>query len=84
MVSVCTTRILQATNDIDCSVCSRYLLVAVIRIAKRSGIKNMGNCCMNRNELRIACIRLRFGPDPARFIETFVSVVSNDGQVFDI
>lgn len=61
-----TTRRLQATKDIDCSVCARHLLVAVICIAKRSGSKNMGDRCMNRNERRIACIRLMFGPDPAR------------------
>jgi hypothetical protein len=65
---VSTTKRLQATKDIDCHVCARYLLVAVICIAKRSGTKNMGEGCMNRNERRIACIRLMFGPDPARSI----------------
>jgi hypothetical protein len=74
-----TTRRLQAMKDIDCSVCARYLLVAVICLAKRSGSKNMGESCMNRNERRIACIRLMFGPDPARSIAFGRLLKQHDG-----
>ena len=75
----CAARRLQATKDIDCSACARYLLVAVICIAKRSGSKNMGESCMNRNERRIACIRLMFGPDPARSIAFGRLLKQHDG-----